>query len=61
MSESDDFALLDDPAFIAERRRVREVLERTPKHEVSPDLTARYQKLTDEFLRRARISWACSS
>jgi hypothetical protein len=52
MSESDDFTHLDDPAFIAERRRVREVLERTPEHEVSPELMARYQQLTAEFLRR---------
>jgi hypothetical protein len=58
MSESDDFTHLDDPAFIAERRRVREVLERTPEHEVSLELMVRYQQLTAEFLRRARISWA---
>jgi hypothetical protein len=34
------------------------VLERTPEQEVSPELMVRYQQLTAEFLRRARISWA---
>jgi hypothetical protein len=53
MSDSDDFTRLDDPAFLAERRRVREELE----HEASPELTARYQQLNDEFLRRASIAW----
>ena len=57
MSESDDFAKLDDPTFIAFRRRVREELEHTPEHEVSPELAARFQKLDEEFLRRARIAW----
>lgn len=56
MSESDDFTRLDDPAFLAECRRVREVLEHTPGHEADPELTARYQKLNEEFLRRASIA-----
>ena len=56
-SFSDDFRQLDDPAFIATRRRVREELEHTPEHEVSPELTARYQKLNEEFLRRATLAW----
>jgi hypothetical protein len=56
-SFSDDFRQLDDPAFIATRRRVREELEHTPEHEVSPELTARYQKLNEEFLRRAALAW----
>jgi hypothetical protein len=53
MSDSDDFSKLDDPAFLAERRRVRDELEREP----SPELTARYERLNDEFDRRARIAW----
>jgi len=57
VSESDDFSRLDDPEFLTERRRVREELEHMPEHEVSPDLTARYEKLNDEFLRRAHIAW----
>jgi hypothetical protein len=58
MSESDeDFSQLDDPAFIAERRRAREELEHTPEHEVSAILKDRYKRLNDEFLRRARLAW----
>jgi hypothetical protein len=29
MSDSDDFTKLDDPQFLAERRRVRDVLDST--------------------------------
>jgi hypothetical protein len=61
MDESDDFSQLGDPEFLAERRRVREELEHTPEQAVSPELTARYEKLNDEFLRRARIAWAQAS
>jgi hypothetical protein len=61
MDESDDFSQLGDPEFLAERRRVREELEHTPEQAVSPELTARYEKLEDEFLRRARIAWAQAS
>lgn len=45
----DDFTQLDDPEFLAERRRVRETIEA---------LIVRYQKLNDEFDRRAGIKWA---
>jgi hypothetical protein len=54
---SDDYRQLDDPAFIEMRSRVREELEHTPEHEVSPELTVRYQQLNDEFLRRASLAW----
>jgi hypothetical protein len=54
---NDDFSRLDDPAFLAERRRVRESLEHAQEHSVSPELADHYQKLTDEFLRRASIAW----
>lgn len=54
---SDDFAQLDDLAFIAERRRVREELEHTPEHAVSLEMVARYQAMNEEFLRRARLAW----
>jgi hypothetical protein len=43
---------LDDPALLAERRRVREELEA---------LTERYRRLDDEFIRRARAAWAHAS
>ena len=55
MTVSDDFSRLDDPEFLAERRRVREALEHQP--EATPELTARYQRLNEEFLSRARIAW----
>jgi hypothetical protein len=61
-SEPDDFRLLDDPDFLAERRRVREALERAP--EQSPGrarLAARYAALTAEFDRRAARAWSAAS
>jgi hypothetical protein len=42
----------------AERRRVREELEHTPQNAVSPETTARYQAMNEEFIRRARLAWA---
>ena len=56
MDDAPDLTQLDDPAFLAERRRVREQLEDQP--EPSAELSAQYQVLDDEFLRRARLSWA---
>ena len=58
MTSFDDFTQMTDPEFLAERRRVREELEHTPEFEVSATLTERYERLNEEFLRRARISWA---
>ncbi len=58
MSNSDYFAKMTDPEFLAERRRVREELEHTPEQEVSAALTDHFEKLNEEFLRRARISWS---
>ena len=58
MTSSDDFTKMTDHEFLAERRRVREELEHTPEFEVSATLTERYERLNEEFLRRARISWA---
>ena len=54
---SDNFAQLDDPTFLAERRRVREELEHSPEHAVSPETAALYQAMNEEFLRRARLAW----
>lgn len=61
MTSDEDFTQLDDPAFLAERRRVREELEHAPAQEASPELTARFQQLNDEFLRRASIAWTQAS
>jgi hypothetical protein len=44
----EDFTQLDDPAFLAEYRRVRETIEA---------LTDRYAALTAEFDRRAAAKW----
>lgn len=56
--EQVDFRQLADPEFFAERRRVREELERMP--EQSPGrarLAARYQAMSAEFDRRASRAW----
>jgi len=57
MSDSDDFTQLDDPEFLAERRRVRDALEGPHESGARPDLTARSEAMNEEFLRRARASW----
>lgn len=56
MDDDTDLTQLDDPNFLAERRSVREALEH--QSEASAELSARYQVLNEEFLRRARIAWA---
>lgn len=48
---------LDDPAFLAERRRVRALLEHVLEHEVPPGLAERMRELDEEFIRRARLAW----
>ena len=60
MTSDDDLTKMTDPDFLTERRRVREELERTPELEVSAVLTDRFEKLNEEFLRRARASWGGS-
>jgi len=56
-SDDHDFTAMNDPDFLAERRRVREALERTPEQDVRSVLVDRFRELNEEFLRRARISW----
>ena len=56
-SDDHDFTAMNDPDFLAERRRVREALERTPEQEVRSVLVDRFWELNEEFLRRARIAW----
>ena len=48
----EDFTAMDDPAFLAERRRVREAIE---------ELTERMAELDNEFTRRAGTAWASAS
>jgi hypothetical protein len=52
MSDSGEFAAMNDPDFLAERARVREELQ---------ELTERYRKLNQEFDRRARTAWTPAS
>ncbi len=52
MNANPDCTLLDDPALLAARARVRAELD---------ELTARYQELTDELDRRARAAWTQAS
>lgn len=47
-----DFSALDDPAFLAERKRVREAIEA---------LQEKYTALNDEFDRRASLAWQNAS
>jgi hypothetical protein len=53
-AEQQDITRLDDPELLAERRRVRDELEARP----TPELTARYEQLDAEFIRRAGIAWS---
>jgi hypothetical protein len=46
--QTEGFASMDDPTFLAERKRVREAIE---------ELTERTAKLDNEFIRRAGIAW----
>lgn len=61
-TEPVDFTQLADPEFLAERRRVREALERAP--EESPGrarLAARYEAMSAEFDRRATRAWTAAT
>ena len=55
--EQPDLATLDDVAFLAERGRVRDLIESGPDGGQSPELTERYWQLNAEFDRRARAAW----
>ncbi|MGH3247579.1 MAG: hypothetical protein ACRDOI_15420 [Trebonia sp.] len=57
MTSDEDFTQLNDPEFLAMRRRAREELEHAPEHALTADLKARYEALNDEFLRRASAAW----
>lgn len=51
MGGDEDFRSMNDPDFLAERRRVREAIDA---------MQDRYQRMNDEFDRRAAASWARS-
>jgi hypothetical protein len=61
-TEEADFRQLADPDFLAERRRVREALERAPEQSSGrAGLAARYEAMSAEFDRRASRAWAAAS
>jgi hypothetical protein len=58
MSEPDDFRELDDPAFLAERARLRGLLQHVSANAVDRARLERlYEAMNQEFDRRARIAW----
>ena len=62
MSDSDDFALMDDSALLSRRAEMRAELERLPP--ASADhaaLVALYDLSTEEIDDRAREAWATAS
>lgn len=60
--EAVDFSRLDDQQLFAERRRVRQQLERLPEHSVDrAELARLHAALTVEFERRARAAWIPAS
>jgi hypothetical protein len=59
--EQKDLAALDDVAFLAERRKVRDQIERMPDGERPEELLRRYEAIDAEFLRRAGLAWALAS
>jgi hypothetical protein len=61
-TEQADFRQLADPDFLAERRRVREALERaTEQSNGRAGLAARYDAMNAEFDRRASRAWTAAS
>jgi len=61
-SESDQFAELDDPVFLAERARVRRLLVHQPEQVIDRDgLERLYDAMTEEFCRRAGIKWSTAT
>jgi hypothetical protein len=59
MSDSDEFARLDDTALLSRRSEMRAELERLPP--ASPGhvaLAALYDRSTEEINERARKAWA---
>jgi hypothetical protein len=75
-SQPDDFMKLDDPSFLAERARLRELLADQsgsladesggPAGQPADgadlgELQRRYEAMTAEFCRRARIAWTSTS
>lgn len=58
--DDDNIRGLDDPALIAERGRVRGLLD-DGSHPDDDALLARWRRLDDEFIARARAAWAAAA
>jgi hypothetical protein len=57
-----DFRDLDDPAFLAERARVRGLLEHCPENSADrAGLERVYAVMTQEFDRRAYAAWTAAT
>ena len=52
MTDNGEFTVMNDPDFLAERKRVREALQ---------ELTEQYRKLNEEFDRRAKAAWSSAN
>jgi hypothetical protein len=53
-----DFSRLDDPAFLAARARVRDLLEHVPENSLDrTGLELQYEAMNREFDRRASAAW----
>jgi hypothetical protein len=62
MSERADFSELDDPTFLDQRARLRERLEHVSQNATGrAGLERRYEAMTEEFLRRARLAWTTTT
>lgn len=54
-----DYRELDDPEFLAERARVRDLLEKTPEESADyPGIAQLFADMDAEFIRRARCAWS---
>ncbi len=62
MSDSDDFASMDDSALLSRRAEMRAELERLPPGSPGHDaLTALYDESTEEVNERAREAWSTAN
>ena len=60
--EPADFTRLDDPAFLAERARLRDRLEHVPDNAAGrAGLERLYEAMNREFDRRASAAWTMAS
>ena len=55
---TEHFSHLDDPAFLAERARVRTELADQGEAVNRAELERLYDTMTEEFLTRASIAWS---